>query len=220
MKRILLAIITLIGVSTAACSQAINWRSFNAEQKHIIGLETGWDYGLTFGAGYGYRLKTKLPVLLNAHYSFPSGKTLFDDLKIKGGVQMEVCKVGGFSATLTAHGILRRFENSYARLVNFGSEFSAVAGYYRLKWYAAGAFGFDKAIATHIRHGSEYREHAPGAQSGWYIPTGGNFHYGLQAGISGRKTDVSLALRRMVSQGFETAPFIPYYANLGVNRRF
>jgi len=220
MKRILLTIITLVGVSTAVFSQTINWRSFNAKQKHIIGLEAGWDYGLTFGAGYGYRLKTKLPILLNAAYSFPSGKTLFDDLKVKGGVQVEACRVGGFSATLKAHGILRRFENSYARLVNFGSAFAAVAGYYRPKWHAAGTIGFDKAIATHISHSSGYLENVPNAQSAWYVPTGGNFHYGIQAGISWRKTDVSIALGRMISQGFETAPFIPYYANLGVNLRF
>jgi len=220
MKRILLATITLVGISAAAFSQTINWRSFDANQKQVIGIETGWNYGLVFGASYGRRLPAHLPVLVNVHYSFPSGKNLLDDFKIKGGLQIEVWRARGFSATLKANGIFRRFENPYARFVNFGSAFSAVAGYYRPKWFVAGVAGFDKAIATHIRHGAAYLDNVPGAQDGWYVPTGGNFNFGMQAGISGRKTEVFLDLGRVVTQDFKTTPFIPFYANLGVNRRF
>ena len=34
------------------------------------------------------------------------------------------------------------------------------------------------------------RENHPGIRDGWYVPTAGNFSYGMQAGFSARKLDV------------------------------
>ncbi len=220
MKTIILITLALLGMVMLAGAQNINWQAFQPEQKNLIQLQTGWDYGITAGLGYGRKFNTRLPILANIEYSFPAGNRLFDDFKVRIGGQVEVFRLGGFSATAKIYCPFRRYENSEARLLNFGGEFSAVAGFYRKHWFAAGEFGFDKAIATHIRHTPLALEIYPDAQDGWYVPTGGNYFYGLQAGVSFGRNDISLKAGNLSTQGWKTAPFVPKYAVLAYNRRF
>lgn len=221
MKNTIIAIVALLGTATSACAQTINWQAFQPEQKHMLYIQTGWDYSLNFGVGYGRKFDTKLfPVLANIEYSFPSGERLFDDFKVRIGGQVEVVRIGGFSATAKVYSPIRRYENNLATIFNFGGEFSAVAGYYNQKWFVAGELGFDKAIATHIKHSPGARENYSGLQDGWYVPTGGNWFYGLHTGISFGSNGISLKAGKVVSQGFKTAPFIPYFAQVAFQRRF
>ena len=200
-------------------SQNINWSNLMNEQKHIISLNVGLLYGTTIGVGYGYKLDTKFPVMLNAEFSTTFGDNIFDDFKTKIGAQAEVFKMGGFSTTLKAYGVFRRFENDNARLLNFGSELSAVSGYYKPNWYVAGEFGFDKAIVTHIKHSAVLKNYSPGIKSGWFIPTGGNFFYGIQSGFSFGRNDLNLKVGSLITQDFKTAPNLPYYFEIGINRK-
>ena len=82
---ILSAVLCLVTIS--CFSQNPNWAALQSHQRHIIHINTGWDYGMVYGAGYTYQLKYKMQVLLNMSYSFPSGEKLLDDFKIKTGAQ-------------------------------------------------------------------------------------------------------------------------------------
>ena len=206
-------------IATNSFSQNINWRSLKNEQKHIISLNTGLLYGTTIDLGYGHKLNTKLPMILNAEFSTSFGDTALDDFKTKIGAQAEVLKIGGFSTTLKAYGVFRRFENDNAQLLNFGSELSAVSGNYKSKWYVAGEFGFDKAIVTHIKHSDVLKNYYPGIKSGWYIPTGGNFFYGVQSGFSLGRNDLNLRAGTMATQDFKSTPTLPFYFQIGINRK-
>jgi hypothetical protein len=221
MKNILIITIVLYLLSNKLNAQNINWRAFNQEQQHIIGVSTGLDFGLTYGVNYGRKLNTKLPIVVNGEYSFPSGNKVLEDFKVKIGVQMELIHAGNFSATLKVNGIFRRFENDRTRLLNFGSEFAGVAGYYKPRWYVAGEISFDKAIITHIKHLPNALENNPDLTSGWYIPMGGNFAYGFQTGlVLGQINDLNIKIGRVINQNFKTEPLIPFYLQLGFNRRF
>ncbi|MBV6443519.1 MAG: hypothetical protein DYG98_00950 [Haliscomenobacteraceae bacterium CHB4] len=220
MKNTILAIIALFGIAASACAQTINWQAFQPEQKHLVYLQTGWDYSMNFGAGYGRKFKAILPVVANIEYSFPSGERMFDDFKVRIGGQVEVIRRGSFSFTAKAYSPIRRYENNLASLFSFGGEFSGVAGLYKQKWFVAGELGFDKAIATHIKHSPAALDNNPGLQTGWYVPTGGNWFYGVQTGYYFHANGISLKAGKMVSQGFKNAPFIPYYLQLAYQRRF
>ena len=66
-----------------------------------------------------------------------------------------------------------------------------------------------------------FREDFPQVKDGWYEPaTGGNFHYGLQTGLSFAKSDITLKVGKVVQQDFETDPTMPLYLQLGYNRKF
>jgi len=184
-------------------------------QKHLVNLNVGFDNASVIGIGYGYHLKTKMPLVLNLEYSMPLGDRTFDDFKTKIGGQLNLVRANSFFAAVKVYGIIRRFENDFARMINFGSEFSTTAGLYKNKWFAAVELGFDKAITTHLKHSNLMKQYNPGVQSGWYIPTGGNFSCGLQVGYSFKRNDVYAKIGRTLSQDFKTTSIVPYYAQLG-----
>jgi hypothetical protein len=217
-KSILFAVILCV-FSIQAFSQSVNWASLKSEQKQILNINAGWDYGLVFGAGYSYQLKTKLPVLLNITYSFPSGKKLFDDFKTKIGGLIRLYSISNFQFSASIHGIYRRYENPLVRLQNFGSEMTGVVGYYKPKWFVAGEVGFDKAIVTHFKHSQSFKNNIyANVKDGWYEPaTGGNFKYGIQAGYSFKGSDIIVNIGKVLTQDFKTTPLIPYYLQLGYN---
>ncbi|HEX6317071.1 MAG TPA: hypothetical protein VFZ73_19500, partial [Gemmatimonadaceae bacterium] len=116
--------------------------------------------------------------------------------------------------------ITRGTENSIYRGLNFGADFTGTAGVYRSGWFAAGEFGFDKAVVTHITHTDWYRTYYyPDAKDGWYLNAGGVFHYGLAGGVSlgGAELVGRLGLRR--TEDFEDLT-PPVYASLGLGFGF
>jgi len=212
-------LIALLGLAHAPIAQNINWRSFDIGQKHILNLNAGFDYGITWGVGYGYKLATKIPIVLNMEYSSPAGEHPFDDLKTKFGAQAEVARLGNFSATVRVMGNFRRYENDLVRLASFGSEISGTIGYFKPRWFVAGEFAHDKAIVTHFKHRPLAREDFPYVQDGWYLPTAGNVSFGIQSGFSFRKNDVYLKIGKVVSQDFKATPMVPFYFQMGWNKR-
>jgi hypothetical protein len=221
-KKIVIStlVLSIFIVPKIGSAQQINWRSLNDNKPHIINANVGWEYGFVAGVGYGQKLKTKLPIVLNLTYSSPFGDKVFDDFKTRLGAQAEVLKMGSFSASVKAYSIFRRYQNELVRLVNFGSEFSTNVGYYKEKWYIAGEFGFDKAITTHIKNSEAMKRIYPGVQNGWYVPTAGNYFYGVASGYSIKSNDIYIKVGKEVSQGFTTTPTLPFYLQFGINKRF
>jgi hypothetical protein len=218
--KIYAAFTALFILSGNAFSQTINWKSLGKEQRHIININAGAEYGLTVGAAYGHQLKSKIPIVLNAEYSFPAGKEITDDFKTKIGGYIRLYQVNNFQFSAKLQGVFRRYQNSFASLLNFGSDMSAIAGYYKPKWFVAGEAGFDKAIVTHFKHTAAYKQNFPSVKDGWYEPsTGGNFYYGLQTGFSFRRNDIYLKAGKVVSQDFNTTPLLPFYLQAGFNIR-
>lgn len=220
LKTIIVVAILCIA-SIQGFSQSVNWASLKSEQKHIVHINAGWDYGLVYGAGYSYQLKSKMPVLLNVSYSFPSGSKFFDDFKTKIGGQIRLYRISNYQFSVSIHGIYRRYENPLVRLQNFGSEMTAVIGYYKPKWFVAGEVGFDKAIVTHFKHSELFKETIyANVKDGWYEPaTGGNFNYGIQTGYSFKHSAITLKIGKVITQDFKTTPLIPFYLQLGYNYR-
>ena len=218
MKTILIFI--AIVATSIANAQTINWASVKPEHKHVIHANVGWDYAAAYGVGYSYVMHTKFQQALTAQFSAPTGNNLWDDLKVEGTYQMRLVNLKNFNVITSATANFRRFESSYLRTNSFGSKFTAVAGYYRLSWFVAGELGFDKAIATHIANGKQYLENFPDAVDGWYVPTGGNWNFGIQGGFSLKNIDITLKTGVLKDQSGNANPIVPYYFQLGVNRRF
>jgi hypothetical protein len=220
MHRLSIVMLAWFGVGTAASGQNINWRVLGAGPASTISVNAGLDYGVAFGVAYGHRVSTRVPIVVGADYSFPAGDRLTDDFKVRSGLQMEVMHAGGFSATVKANGVFRRFENTQAVLQNFGSEFAGIAGYYTRRWFVAGEVTFDKAIITHVRHLKVATDLNPGLVTGWYIPTGGNLLFGVQTGVTLGRTDVTFKVGQAVTQDLSTKPLIPFYTQLSYGIRF
>jgi hypothetical protein len=218
---IILILVPLFFFNQTAQAQNINWQSLQEEQKHLAFANFGLEYGVVWGVGYGYQLNTKMPIVLNAEYSFPSGNNLLDDFKTKIGGQIRLLKIYDFQFTAKVYSIFRRYQNDMVRMVNFGSDFSGIIGYYRSKWFVAGEFGFDKAISTHFKHSTEYKNNFPEVKDGWYEPpTGGNVYYGLQAGYSFPQHDIHIKIGQIIVEDFKMKPTLPFYLQMGYNIKF
>jgi hypothetical protein len=207
-------------ISKTSSAQQINWRNLSDNKPHIANVYMGWDYSTVAGIGYGQKLRTTLPIVLNIEYSSPFGNNMFDDFKTKFGGQAEVLHMNDFSVTLKVYGLFRRYENDLVRVVDFGSEFSTNFGYYKTNWYVAGEVGFDKAIATQIKNSEKMKTIYPDVQDGWYVPTGGNFNFGIVSGYSINSNDLYLKIGIKMTEDLRSGPTVPYYIQIGYNRRF
>lgn len=220
MKPLIITIIAL-GLFQTVKGQTINWKTIDSS-KHIVTAGFEWDYSLSYSAGYGYKLNTKLPIVLSLNFTKASGENLLDDFKTKIGGQIVLLNQPTLKGVITLNGIYRRFENDLVRLQNIGSELKGTFGYYKPKWLVACEVGFDKAILTHFKHSDTYKKDIyQNVKDGWYEPaTGGNFSYGLQTGYSFKKSDITLNFGKVITQDFKTTPLIPFYLRLGYNYKF
>ena len=212
MKKFAAVMILVMAMAGVSYSQNINWRSLGEDQRNVVQLGFGYDYAATAQFAYGRTFSWVRPVMVRLDYSFPMGEDLFDDFKVRLGGQMEIVEAGGFSATVRILANLRRYQTTLVRIVSFGSDFALLAGYYRPTWHAAGEFGFDKSITSYLKHSDVMRAHFPGIRDGWYLPTGGNYYYGIQAGKTiGESLDLSLRMGATNAQDNDANGFLPYY---------
>jgi len=219
--KLFIGITLFAGMSHFAAAQSLNWKNMQ-EVKHVANAHFGLDYGITYGIGFSYILPTKRPWALSFGLSLPVGEERVDDLKTKIGAQFCVLKTDLFMVNASFMGVYRRFENDQVRLQNFGSDLKLAGGIAKSKWFLLAEIGFDKAIVTHFKHSDAYKQEIYAmVVDGWYEPaTGGNFYYGLQSGYSMTKADITLNIGKVISQDFKTAPFLPFYLNLGYNLKF
>ena len=221
MKNVRIAVVSILVcfLYQQSFSQTLNFNNLKREDKQIVTANAGLDYGLVYGAGYGYQVKSKKPLILSVQLSGPSGENLTDDFKTKIGAQMRFYKIRNFHFTAKAHGIYRKNKNDFVALQNFGAEVSATIGCYKQKWFTAVEVGFDKAIVTHFKHSEDYKQIYPGVQDGWYEPaTGGNFNFGVLGGYSFKRSDIFLEGGLVTTQNFSKSQ-LPFYGRLGYTIR-
>lgn len=142
------------------------------------------------------------------------------DFRARLGAHTSIVRVGSVHLTGSATFITRGTENSVYRALNFGSDFTGTVGYYRHRWFAAGEFGFDKDIITHITHSDWYRDnYYPGARDGWYLDAGGVFHYGANAGVAIGRVELSARFGWRKTENWKDLPS-PVYGSLGLGVGF
>jgi hypothetical protein len=142
------------------------------------------------------------------------------DFRARLGAHTSLVHWRSLHLTGSATFVTRGTDNSIYRAVNFGADLTGTAGLYRRGWFAAGEFGFDKAIVTHLTHSDWYRTYFyPDAKDGWYLDTGGTFHYGLVGGLSVGRAELVGRFGWLRTEGWnDLVP--PMYASLGVGFGF
>lgn len=222
MKTIVITLVILAAAAQSGVSQDVNWRAIRMDHPNRLQLNFGYDYGAVTQLSYSHAFALPRPVVVGLHCSLPMGNQVIDDFSLRLGGQIEVAEWRGFSATVKIASNFRRYQNELVRIVSFGADFSALVGYYDPRWHAAAEFGFDKAIATRLTHSDVMRAYGfPGIRDGWYVPTGGNFYYGIQAGktlVGGM--DMTLRLGLTDAQFDDEDAMLPYYLQLGFGMAF
>jgi len=221
MKNLVKEILVVMALAEVGYSQNINWRSLREDRPNVLQLTFGYDYGVTAQLGYSRSFTLIRPVVVGLDFSVPMGDVLLDDFKVRIGGQVEIVQAGAFSVTVKIASNFRRYQTQLVRIVSFGSDFAAVVGYYKSTWYAAGEFGFDKAVTSYLKHSDIMRAYYPAIRDGWYVPTGGNFYYGIQGGKTiGETLELTLRMGGTRAQMHDEGAVLPYYAQLGLGVRF
>lgn len=216
----------LIACCHLSNAQCINWNSYQDNQKLACSLYGGLDYGLVIGGNISYKFylnkkqDKKIPLITMLDYSFPSGKNVLDDFKIKFGIQSKVALHKNLILSVKLQPIYRQHLNAYITAMNLGSDFSLCLGYYKPKWLIGAEIGIDNALITKFKSSNLYKEIVPSVPDQWLqLGTAGNFYYGLQTAFSTKQMDYTLKIGKVIEQDFKSKPLIPYYMQLGVNLR-
>lgn len=221
MKTSAAVLIVVIALTEPSLSQNVNWRSVREDQQNLLQFNFGYDFGVTTQMSYNRILPLFKPAMVGLDISFPMGERLLDDFKVRLGGEIEVMEIGGFSATVKIASVFRRYQSQLVKIEGFGSEFAVMAGYSTPSWSIGGEFGFDKAITSRLVHSGIMKEMYPQIKDGWYVPTGGHYFYGIQAGKSiGETFDLSLRLGKTTAQADDENALIPFYFQMGLGVKF
>lgn len=213
--------IVAIAISTLSFAQNLNWNKLESVQKNIVYLNFGYDFGVTTQLGYGHKLYAFKTILLTADYSFPMGKNLMDDHKLRVGAQMPIYEKNNLIFSGKLYATYKRHETSLVEMIGFGSELGVVAGYYQPTWFMAAEFGFDKSINTKLTHSDIFKENHPTVNDGWLTGGAGHFYYGIQGSKSLKeKFEISLKVGATNAEGKDENALLPYYAQLGLIYKF
>lgn len=205
-----------------AADAAAQWNvaRFETERSRVyttFGLDPAWigsvGYGRVIGlGGHDFQLTGDLGVV--------SAGLDARDFRARIGTQTSLFKWRSMHLTGSATFITRGTDNSIYRALNFGADLTGSLGVYRHRWFGAGEFGFDKAIITHVSHTDWYRENFyPDAKNGWYLDTGGTYHYGLAGGYSLGRTEIVGRVGLLRTERFKPLT-TPGYVSLGVGFGF
>ncbi len=220
MQKILLILLFSNFLKEGVPAQSVNWRCIDKERPHSAHFNVGYDFGVTTQIGYNYFTKAKKPVWFTLDYSFPMGKTLFDDFKFRLGGQIEVATYKSFIASLKLLGNYKRHETELVRMTNFGIETSVLIGYYKAKWHLATELGYIKPFASNLNHSDIMKDNYPGVQDGWYTSSGGYYFWGIQAGkFITNSFDLSFRAGYFKANADNKDAVLPYYAQIGLLKK-
>lgn len=181
----------------------------------------GLDPAVTASFGYGRVLRLfGHPVQFALESGVAAGELDVRDFRARVQAFTSIVRWRSVHVTGSAAFITRTTDNSIYRGISFGSDFTGTFGVYRRGWFLAGAFGFDKAVITRVRHSDWYRTYFyPQARDGWYLNAGGTFHYGLTSGLTFGRTELAARLGFRRTETFD-AVVPPMYVSLGIGLGF
>ena len=218
MNRISSITLGILASALLAQDAAAQWNvaRFGTDRNRVYAT-FGLDPAFVTAVGYG-----RVIPLIGRDFQFVGDVGVVDahmdtgDFRTRLGTQASLVHWRSLHLAGSATFITRGTENVIYRGFNFGADITGTLGVYRHGWFAAGEFGFDKAIITHVTHSDWYRTYFySDAKDGWYLDTGGTYHYGLTGGLALGRTEVAGRFGWRRTEHFnELMP--PMYAGLGL----
>ncbi len=191
------------------------------EEPNRVYTAFGLDPAFVTTLGYGRAVSVKGHAFqVTGDFGVVTARLDARDFRLRLGVQTYLARRGSLYLTGSAAAITRGTENVIYRGLDFGADVTGTLGVYRRRWFAAGEFGKDKAVITHVEHTDWYRQnYYPDAKDGWYLDAGGTFHFGLVAGLTLGRAELHGRCGFLRTEDFnDMNP--PLYANVGLGFAF
>jgi hypothetical protein len=212
--------IAMVLASAPAHAEEINFAALDAGD-HQVHVRAGAEYGFVLGAGYAQTFSWRdRPVVIGGDLTMPFAEADGGDFAARASVTAPIIVAGPWHVIGSVAPTVRTTKNDIARMVSIDTDLELVAGRYTRRWFAAAELGFDAALATHVAHADAYRMTVyPDAVDGWYRTPGGNFRYGVDAGLSFGRYDVILRAGKLVDVA-GNVPLLPIYGTLTLVTRW
>ena len=212
------AFLAALAAPLTANAQAINYGTLDAQQPNAVHAEVGAEHAFVMSAGYSRTLELgDRPLVVGGMLTVPWAKLSLDDYQLRAAVSAPLVGDDKWRLAGRVAPTLRGTKNDVNRMTGFATDFSLFGGYYAPKGFVAASLGFDWAISTHIKHTDEYRRTVyADAKDGWYASPGGNFHAGLQGGLSIRSVELTMRLEHVRDVRLQPL-LLPLAATIGAN---
>lgn len=221
MKTYITSICLILITGQFAFAQSFNLANNSNDENQMISASLGYEYSMTTRLAYGQKANTKIPIWILADVAIPMGNKPFDDLKARMGTQVLVKSMKKFALSARTQANYRQYQQNLVGMKSFGAEATAIVGRYTTKWAIEAELGFDKAIITHLKHTKVFKDKYADANDGWYIPTGGNWHYGINASrVLGKMMQISFNVGLTNAQGDNVDALIPAYMHIALSKSF
>lgn len=210
----------LVGIMAQEAGAQWNVARYSASTNRAY-TSFGMDPAVVTSVGYARVLAIAThPVQLSVDGALAGGELDTHDFRARLSAQSSIVQWESIHFVGSATFITRGTQNDTYTGLNFGADFTGWLGMYRDHWFAAGEFGFDKAIVTHIEHSDWYRtNYYADAKDGWYLTGGGTFHYGLAAGVPLGRMEVTGRFGWQQTEDFNDLTS-PFYGSLGLGVGF
>ena len=196
-------------------AQSMNWQSLENSKDAQVYYNLAYDFGVTNQIGIAHKLNSKLPIVLQADFSTPLGDT-FNDYKFRIGGQIGLLQKGNFRMSLQYLTLFRKHETNFVSQTGIGQWLSMTVGIYKKGWHVGAELGYDASIATYLKHTEEIQQNFSEIQDHWFVNTGGQWHYGLQASKKiGHRLELNLSLGATNARANDHNALLPMYFKLG-----
>lgn len=198
-----------------AFSQGLNWNTITNHSRAQVYYNIAYDFGMTNQIGVAHKLKSNLPIVLQADFSAPMGDA-FDDYKFRIGGKVSLVDKGTFKIALQYLALARKNETNLVNQTGIGQWLSVTTGIYKEGWHLGLEIGYDGALATKLTHAEEMKLNYSEIQDGWFINTGGQWHYGIEASKKiGARMEINTSLRATDAKGDHYNALLPMHFRLG-----
>lgn len=222
MKRAWIVIACALWLAIDAGVAAAQWNVARFENRpNRVYVAYGLDPAFVGSVGYARVVRVKGHGLqLAGEAGVAAAHVDTRDFRVRLGVHTSLTHWRSLHLTGAATAITRGTDNVIFRGLNFGADLTGTIGVYRRGWFAAGDFGKDKAVITHITHSDWYRtHHYADAKDGWYLDAGGTWHYGVAAGMTLGRLEMAGRFGWQRTEDYNDAT-PPMYVSVGVGYAF
>lgn len=221
MKTLITSLVLLLGFTTSAAADVV--AELPAGATHVVTARTGLDSAVALGLGYARRATPRWwrhDVLVYGELVLPAGDLDLGDTNLEAGVRTAVWRRDHLGVQLSFGPTLRNTSTNLFAANAIGVHAALLPGYWNQRWGLMAELGFEKMLATHLRHDEMYTVvHYPGATNGWYQNSAGTLRLGIRAGVHVGTLQLSLrAGTQQTERGESHLP--PFYATLGAGYAF
>lgn len=209
-KTLSVSLFVVAALALPATAQEVT--NLPAGARQSVSIDMGLQSALVTRAMYSRHIGSGL---VYGRFTLPVEGLDLRDLAFEAGGQATALAHGNWKVQVAFAPVLRMTQNSVFSATALGVRGVLLPGYQGDRWGLMAEVGYEKILATRMKHSTLYRSGAySGARDGWYSLSGGTLQAGLRGGYRLGRVELSAAAGVLASEGLNPVT-PPFYGTLG-----